>query len=100
MRNGALEAQAAEEQVEAERGVRIANLQVGEKDNAQVQRMHPNCAAIGVISGTTTTIAEKMSIRLPTMSRNRFSASKNIARLVMCCRMAARICIGTCASIK
>ena len=47
LRDGALEAQAAEEQVEAERGVRIANLQIGEKDDAQVQRMHAKLGSDG-----------------------------------------------------
>jgi hypothetical protein len=37
-----------------------------------VHRSIWKCSPIGTISGTTTTIAEKMSIRQPTSSRNRF----------------------------
>ncbi len=38
----------------------------------------PYPRAMGVISGTTTMIAEKMSIIIPTMIRKRFSTTRNI----------------------
>ena len=40
----------------------------------------PKCAAMGTMSGTTTTMAEKMSIRQPTTIRNRLSASRKTHR--------------------
>ena len=57
----------------------------------------PNAVPSGTISGTTTTIAEKMSIRQPTTSRNRFSPKRNVSRESMCACVQASRCAGTCA---
>ncbi len=59
-----------------------------------------NAAATGRISGTTTKIAEKMSIRQPTTSRNPFRMSRNTHRDSMPAVTQAAPFAGTCASIR
>ena len=55
----------------------------------------PNLRAMGTISGTTTTIAEKMSISMPTPMRKKFKAIRNMTLEVMNPSIDSRITIGT-----
>ena len=59
-----------------------------------------NTWLMGRMSGTTTTIAEKMSIRQPTIRRKIFRKIRNKIREWMCSRTHAAACIGTSASTR
>ena len=50
---------------------------------------------MGTMSGTTTTIAEKMSISMPTPIKKTLSATKNMICEVMKPSIASRMTIGT-----
>ena len=57
----------------------------------------PNTCASGMMSGTTTTMAEKMSITQPTSSRKMFRASRNSHFDSMCACVQSMSADGTCA---
>ena len=60
----------------------------------------PNAAPSGTMSGTTTNVAEKMSISIPTISRKMFRASRNTNGDLMYCGAASTRREGTCASTR